>query len=211
MQRSRFQFSLRTLLGAITGIALLFGLYSVFLWDNLRDSRHKFECAGHLRQIALAMHAYHEAQGSLPPAYVSDTDGKPMHSWRVLLLPYLGEQALHQQYDFSEPWDGPNNRRLAGKMPQVYACPADGNALGKGMTSYVVVCGKETVFNGDVPMSLSTLAQQDGTWGTVLAVEFADSEISWMEPRDLDFNRMSFSVNARSGAPGIRSHHRLGA
>ena len=35
-----------------------------------------------------------------------------MHSWRVLLLPYLDRSDLYKAYDFTEPWDGPNNRKL---------------------------------------------------------------------------------------------------
>ena len=42
-----------------------------------------------LRKSRLALHNYHQANGCFPPAYIADKNGKPMHSWRVLILPYM--------------------------------------------------------------------------------------------------------------------------
>lgn len=47
-----------------------------------------------------------------------------MHSWRVLILPYIGEDALYNTYKFDEPWDGPNNIKLLNQIPRLYACPS---------------------------------------------------------------------------------------
>jgi hypothetical protein len=58
-------------------------------------------CINNLKQIGLAMHNYHDAHGCFPPAYIPDENGKPMHSWRVLLLPYLeldGVRAICPEY-----------------------------------------------------------------------------------------------------------------
>lgn len=75
-----------------------------------------------LRQIADAIRSYHDAHGVLPPAVVRGPDGTPWHSWRTLLLPYLGEEsrALHAEYRFSEPWNSSHNRRLLSRCPKVY-------------------------------------------------------------------------------------------
>ena len=75
--------------------------------------RARSDCQGRLRQIALALQCYHDVYKSFPPAYVADETGKPMHSWRVLILPFLEQKALYDQYRFDEPWDGPNNGKLA--------------------------------------------------------------------------------------------------
>ena len=74
-------------------------------------TRPPFALRNNLRQIALALQSYHQANGCFPPAYVADKNGKPMHSWRVLILPYLGFDDLYKAYDFTEPWDGPNNKK----------------------------------------------------------------------------------------------------
>src|SRR5687767_14136115 len=54
-----------------------------------RPPSKRTQCKNNLKQIALALHNYHDVYGSFPPAYIADKDGRPMHSWRVLLLPYI--------------------------------------------------------------------------------------------------------------------------
>ncbi len=76
-----------------------------------RQAGRRSICENNLRQIALALQNYHQANGCFPPAYVADKNGKPMHSWRVLILPYVGFDDLYKAYDFTEPWDGPNNKK----------------------------------------------------------------------------------------------------
>src|SRR5688500_8670454 len=71
------------------------------------DEARRSSCLGHCCQLGIALHSYHDEYGSFPPAYVADANGKPMHSWRVLILPFIEEQALYQRYRFNEPWNGP--------------------------------------------------------------------------------------------------------
>ena len=72
----------------------------------------------------MAVANYHETYGCFPPAYVADRDGKPMHSWRVLILPFLEQRELYNAYNFAEPWDGPNNRKLADGSGGSTSAPA---------------------------------------------------------------------------------------
>jgi hypothetical protein len=90
---------------------------------DAREQARRAQCTGHLCQISMALRIYNDTFGCLPPAYVADASGRPMHSWRVLILPYLNEQQLYNDYNFNEPWDGPNNRKLIGMMPRGFACP----------------------------------------------------------------------------------------
>jgi RNA polymerase sigma factor (sigma-70 family) len=77
-----------------------------------------------LKKLALAMHNYADThQGHLPPAATVGRNGKALLSWRVELLPFLGEDALYNQFKHDEPWDSPHNRKLLSKMPVVYAPP----------------------------------------------------------------------------------------
>lgn len=90
-----------------------------------RQAARRNQCVTNLRQISLAMLNYHDVWNSFPPAYIADENGRPKHSWRVLILPYLEQQTLYDRYDFNEPWDGPHNSQLAALMPPVYACLTD--------------------------------------------------------------------------------------
>lgn len=58
------------------------------------------------------MHEYQHKHGRLPPAVVHGPEGKPLHSWRVLLLPFIGQEALYKQFKLEEPWDSPHNLSL---------------------------------------------------------------------------------------------------
>ncbi len=175
------------------------------------EATWRSRCKYNLKQIGLALHTYHDHYGSFPPAYVADSNGRPMHSWRVLLLPYLDQKPLYNRYRLDEPWDGPSNRKLAGEIMAVYNCPSDVHArnnTGSTMTNYVAVVGPETAWPG----SRSTAARdfKDGTSATLLIVEVANSGIHWMEPRDLHVLQMAPTINAKAGQ-GISSTHGHGA
>jgi hypothetical protein len=169
---------------------------------------HRGNCINNLKQLALAMHLYHQDHGSFPPAYVADGNGRPLHSWRVLLLPYLEEKKRYDAYRWDEPWNGPNNSKLAD-CPWIFQCPTDKGAQNSPMTSYVVVSGPGTPFPGDKSTSFSDFAG-DGTSKSILIVEVVNSGIHWMEPRDLNLQQMATTINAPRGQ-GISSAHLGGA
>jgi hypothetical protein len=132
---------------------------------SLRDSRVKALQAANLsqsiknlKQIGLAMHNFLSVNNSFPPAIVFGPDGKPWHSWRVLILPYLEHAHLFKQYDFTQPWDSPKNRALIDKMPSVYRDPQNGDATGS-VTHYAALVGKKTAF----PPSGSRITITGGT------------------------------------------------
>ena len=143
----------------------------------------------------MAVANYQSTYGTLPPAYVMGPDGRPWHSWRVLILPFLEQHELYNAYHFDEPWDGPNNARLAAQIGGTFRRPeAQGRSI---MTTFVVVTGAETAFPGAKALAESDI--HDPRDRTILFAEIRDSEIPWMEPRDLRFEDMSYIVNG----PGV--------
>ena len=73
------------------------------------------------KKVIQALHSYHRDKGHLPPAVVYGKDGKPWHSWRVLILPYMvGQNYIYKQYDFSAPWDAPQNQNILELIPEPY-------------------------------------------------------------------------------------------
>jgi hypothetical protein len=128
-------------------------------------------------------------------------DGRPWHSWRVLLLPYLGQQELYDAYDFSEPWDGPDNRKLAKRMPELYAFHG-AYRPGNTTANYLAVVGPETVWPGSQTVTSEDVS--DGWSTTILLVENLGSDVHWMEPRDLTFADADFAVH---NPRGISSPH----
>jgi hypothetical protein len=149
-----------------------------------------------LKQLGLAVANYHVANGHYPPAYVLGPDGKLWHSWRVLILPYIEGQEIYDQYDFNEPWNGPNNRKLAGRMPQVYRFSSLRNSDTQ-VTNYLAVVGPETIWPGDGTANLNEVT--DGLGQTIQIVENSGLGVHWMEPRDLEFATMSFELGSPTG------------
>jgi len=171
---------------------LLFGT-GCFLFFSVRaavESARATACRGYMGQLQSALTLYAHANGHLPPAYIEGPDGKPWHSWRVLILPYLSEHSVYEKYDFGEPWNGPNNRMLADQIRvDLFQCPSGYNIDSTLNTDYVVVVGDETAFPGSESVALSDI--KDGPENTILLVEIADSDIHWMEPRDLSLDALS--------------------
>lgn len=90
------------------------------LIDSLVRQIAEIEQGNKLKQVSLALHAFESSYRHLPPRMTVSEQGKPLLSWRVFLLPYLGETALYQEFHLDEPWDSPHNRKLVERMPQVY-------------------------------------------------------------------------------------------
>ena len=153
------------------------------------------------------MHAYHDKYGHLPPAYVLGADGKPAHSWRVLVLEFMGYEELFKQYNFKEPWNGPNNRRLADKMPGQYRVASHANERNKNLTSYVVLVGPKTAFPGDKTVKFKDIT--DGLDKTILLAEAEGFNIHWMEPRDWDVDKFPIELSDVK-KPGFSSYNRRG-
>ncbi len=152
-----------------------------------------------LKQIALAMHNFASVQPEprFPPAVLYGPNGKTPYSWRVALLPYLGQQTLYNDYKFDEPWDGPNNRKLLERMPDVYHDPSD-IAAKLGETSYFVPTGPMTVFP-DRKDGMKFMEITDGTSNTILVVE-SRRPIAWTDPRDI-------AIPARGVLPALGGNH----
>jgi hypothetical protein len=144
----------------------------------------------------LAVANYHDTHGHYPPPYVADADGRPMHSWRVLILPYIEGLNLYEQYDFDEPWDGPHNRTLAGQMPRGYAFHGT-HKPGLTTTNYVAVVGPRTVWRPEKKLTFEDVT--DGASNTILIAENKGLGVHWMEPRDLNWDEMAFTLGKPNG------------
>lgn len=173
--------------------------------QQVQEGNRRVQSQKRLQQLALAMHAYNDDFGQLPPAVVYDRNGRPLYSWRVVLLPYLGEAGLYEQFKLDEPWDGPHNRPLLSRMPAVYAPP--GRQPGEPYaTYYQVVDGPGAMFESDLGHSGGRPLRwhvdlglregnvtvrlpsgvPDGSEYTLLITE-GPEPVPWTKPRDIAF------------------------
>jgi len=126
------------------------------------------------------------------PAGIADSTGKAGLSWRVALLPDLGEESLYKQFKLNEPWDSENNRKLIAQMPRVFAPPGLDT---HGYTYYRSFSGGGAVLTstgaaakaGEPIHGYSIQKITDGTSNTLLAAE-ANEPVIWTKPDDLPFS-----------------------
>jgi len=156
-----------------------------------------------LQSIVMALQAYHDHHGSLPPATFTDETTGNVHSWRVLLLPYLDQPAALESYRFDEPWDSPHNIDIAEKVSLVLTCPAARSNSAPGTTSYVAVVGPGSAWDAGSVQGVLRPAQN----APMILVEVSSIQVGCFEPRDFDLGRLP--KNAQTIADTmISSDHR---
>jgi RNA polymerase sigma factor (sigma-70 family) len=151
----------------------------------LEQTLARRQSARNLRQIGEALHKYHAEHKHFPPAAIYSKDGKPLLSWRVALLPQLGEENLYRQFKLDESWDSEHNKKLLAQMPQVYAPVAGVTTKEEHATFYRVFTGASTVFEGQEGVKQEAIT--DGLSATILAVEAAQA-VPWTRPQELPYD-----------------------
>lgn len=145
----------------------------------------------------MAVANYHDVFHRYPPAVTLDANGRPVHSWRILVLPYIEQRELYEAYSFDEPWDGPNNRKLASRMPPLFAFAGTNQDGTSTSTNFVAITGLETAWPSGMGMVNSDIG--DGPSNTIQFAEYNGPPIHWMSPVDLQFSTMSFTVGDPAG------------
>ena len=178
----------------ITAVLISLGLVSIFRRGRqtiaeLQASQVRLDSITNLERIARAMQAYAVVHDTFPPPYSTDDSGNPLHSWRVLLLPFLGEEELYERFDLTTPWNSEHNLAWGFDMPAVYRHPNSAASGIYAIPAYYLITGKGTLFPPSGPLGPDNVI--DGPAKTVLVVEAAPIGIqAWTEPHDLDFAAM---------------------
>ena len=151
-----------------------------------------------IRQIQLALEAYHGNWGSYPPQATYDAGGRPLHSWRTLILPELGQKAWFDEVDLDKPWDDPDNMAVLSRVPNLFHAPDDVNAAGQ--TSYVVFVGDATLFPGQ-GRTRRRVDGLDAKPAPLLVIEAYGLPIAWFRPVDPPFAGATFVLDGGDALP----------
>ncbi len=149
-----------------------------------REAARRNNCLGHLAQIALALSNYESVHGAYPPAYTVDAEGRPLHSWRTLILPHMEQQALYDQIDLTKPWDDPANEHARNTSLSIYQCPSnpDDDPERANFTTYLAVVTPDSVIRTAGSLSHAELPAPSET---LLVIDAAPSQAThWMSPVD---------------------------
>ena len=136
-----------------------------------------------MKQLALAMHNFHDSFGAFPAQSLVDKQGKRLLSWRVMVLPYLDQNALYRAFHLDEAWDSDHNRTLIEKMPSVFR--SGGRSTRPGTTRFVAPLTDHSMM-GRIGPSVKIQNITDGTSNTIWLVQADESHaVTWTKPDDL--------------------------
>jgi len=170
-----------------TGIFSVIAIVGIVLFlpvtRSARPAANRSQCKNNLKQIGLALHNYHEKYQAFPPAYTVDADGKPLHSWRTLILPYMDQEVLYSKIDLTKPWDDSANAEAFKTTIWAYRCPS---AMGpETHTTYLAVVTSNSCLRPGESARISDI--KDGTSNTLLVIEVASEHaVPWMAPTDAE-------------------------
>lgn len=202
MNRQTYRRGAFTLVEALVVLAILAMLVALMMpmHRSAPEAARRNKCLNNLKQIGLALIYYEETHGSLPPAYTVDSEGRPLHSWRTLILPYLEQADLYESIDLSKPWDDPANAAAREVVVEAYNCPSAIHEVGE--TTYLAVVGPDCAFvDGQSRDSSSVTDSRSST----IAVIDAHSEraVHWMAPQDISPADLEVMIDGKTTHPGV--------
>jgi DNA-directed RNA polymerase subunit RPC12/RpoP len=187
-------------LGAAALVGCVFCVPLLLLFpavQKIRGAAARVQSENNLKQIGLAMHNYHDANGCLPVAYLplNFQPGKPPQagmSWRTTLLPYIEQGALYNLVQPQQPWDSPANQAIQSTVVRTYQLPGDPTASTQTYYQvFVTAPGKSphSAFNHPTEQNprVRWVDLKDGLAQTILVAE-SPTSVPWFQPQDMTFD-----------------------
>ncbi|MCL2349640.1 MAG: hypothetical protein FWC50_15425 [Planctomycetaceae bacterium] len=170
-----------------------------FVWRNIQGLA---VTGANMSIIKQGIDGYCEETGKFPPSFSTDKDGKPLHSWRVLILKHI-DPALYSEIRLDEPWDSDHNKQFASRMPDCFLNPS---MKEPGKTNYQLIVGKKCLTDG---VGSRTVEEVNESGREVIFLVEANPAVEWMKPQDLNYDDMvkNRMVAKGSDAAGLACTH----
>ena len=154
--------------------------------QKVRDAAANAEALNNARQIALGCHSHNDRWKSLPSPRMQPQppqNQSPELSWRVSILPFVGQDPLFNQFNKGQAWNGPENQRHVNRMPMIYNNPSEAGGPNSSQTKFQYFTGPNTLFP-DPLRKVNLIEIMDGTSNTFLFAEAA-TPVTWSQPVDM--------------------------
>jgi hypothetical protein len=145
--------------------------------------------------MRLALQLYQQEHGALPPLCVRDNRGKPIHSWRALMLPYL-ESQWFERLDLSQPWNSDNNRTVINDVPpEEWAWFARDlpSQRSPALTHIFASIGPNSIWEDTTGLPKGTTGERGNS---ILLISLPESTIEPMQPGDVNEDDVRKMVEA---------------
>ena len=176
----RRAFTLVELLVVIVIIGILIALLLPAV-QAAREAARRSQCSNNLKQIALALHNYHDVYKVFPFGHMyigafdgdpTDDDGGTGFGWGYSILPFLEQKALFDQFDSRLPVGRPPNVTLMQTPQTVFSCPSDtkppvfndGAIPNSATSSYQACASSYDGFTTATPTGTPNLLQRNGVF-----------------------------------------------
>jgi hypothetical protein len=166
-----------------TGVVVLILLIGLLLPASRgsREAGRRAQCMNKLHQIGLALLNYESVHHCFPPAFTVDAAGKPLHSWRTLILPFLDQKDIYEHIDLSKPWNDPVNKAACETPLKDYSCPSSDAPA--NYTQYLAVVAPSGFFQPNQPRKRSEVLDNPDLTLMIVEVD-SDHAVPWMSPAD---------------------------
>ena len=161
---------------AIIGILIALLLPAV---QAAREAARRSQCVNNLKQIGLAYHLYENTNKALPPGYLSNP--ATAVGWGIFILPFLEQNPLYNQYNFSAPFYysnlayGINNQAVANTQLTVFQCPS---TRSRGPYTYTFnYPGYPSITWRASPSDYSPVASVTSSLSTYLALNYSAAQL----------------------------------
>ncbi len=143
-----------------------------------REKAMQMRKSNSMKQIMLAFHNYASNEKELPPRVFTDSEGRPLMSWRIAILPYIDQQALYRELRLDQAWDSEDNRQLTSMLIMTYCDDLEPSVK----TTIRTPVFPGSLWDGDGPPK-TFRDVQDGLSNTIAIIDAPPSAaIDWANP-----------------------------
>jgi hypothetical protein len=180
-----------------TVMMLVLGLSLWSLIGYRSRLRNEARCTSHIYDIGYGLLVYYHTNARFPVPTLCGKNGRPLLSWRAEVLHYM-DWTADFYFEFDEPWDSPHNAWASRQAVNVFVCPNHGTADPLAVTSYVLITGPGTFFDGDHSTGDFKSRRQNNP-ECFLLVETTSIKRNWAAPGDISIEDLSLIINDPHG------------